>query len=66
MVNEREFIATSWGGFVYHIGADGPHQQLLNTSAQGIAAGINLYDPKSKTMYMTTDQHNTVIALRVT
>ena len=64
-VSEREFILTNWSGFAYYINADGSSQELLNTSPQRIAAGINYYDPKSKTMYMTTDEHNTVVAFRV-
>lgn len=47
------------------VNADGSNQVLLNTSAQGIPGGINLYEPQSRTMYMTTDQRNTVIAFRV-
>jgi sugar lactone lactonase YvrE len=65
MVNDHEFIATSWGGFAYYINQDGSNQLLLDTSNTRIAAGINLYDPKTKTMYMTTDEHNVVIAFRV-
>lgn len=65
MVNEREFIATNWGGFVYYIKADGSHQVLLDTTADRVPAGINLFDPRTRTMYMTTDQHNTVVAFRV-
>ncbi len=65
MVNDHEFIVTSWGGFVYHVNEDGSNNVLLDTSEKRIAGGINLYDPKSKTMYMTTDEHNTVIAFRV-
>ena len=65
MVNDREFLLTSWGGFVYYVNADGSNQLLLDTRAKGIPGGINLCEPKSRTMYMTTDQRNTVIAFRV-
>ncbi len=40
---------TSWGSFVYYIDEDGPNQVLLDTSEKHIAAGISLYDPKSRT-----------------
>jgi DNA-binding beta-propeller fold protein YncE len=65
MVNDREFIATSWGGVAYYVNADGSNQVLLDTTADRIAAGINLYDLKTRTMYMTTDEHNVVMAFRV-
>ncbi|MCC6165563.1 MAG: ATP/GTP-binding protein [Acidobacteria bacterium] len=65
MVDGKEFLATNWGGFVYYISADGSHQVLLDTTADRVPGGINLYDPKTRTMYMTTDQHNTVVAYRV-
>jgi glucose/arabinose dehydrogenase len=61
-VKEKEFILTSWGGIAYHVSADGSHQVLLDTRESRIAAGINLYDPTKRVMYMTTDGNNTVIA----
>ncbi len=36
-----------------------------NTSAEGIPAGIDLYDPMQTVVYMSTDQHNVVVAYRV-
>lgn len=65
IIRDHEFIATSWGGYAYYVNADGSNQLLLDTSAQRIAAGINLYDAKTNTMYMTTDEHNVLIAFRV-
>lgn len=61
-VKGKEYILTSWGGVVYYVSADGSHRVLLDTRSGGIAAGINLYDPVKRVMYMTTDGHNTVIA----
>jgi DNA-binding beta-propeller fold protein YncE len=64
-VNDEDFIATSWGGIVYYIAGDGSNQVLLDTTADHVPAGINLYDPATRTMYMTTDEHNAVVAFRV-
>ncbi|MGC4043193.1 MAG: PQQ-dependent sugar dehydrogenase [Armatimonas sp.] len=61
-VKKGEFILTSWGGIAYYVSADGTNRVLLDTQQSGIAAGINLYDPVKRIMYMTTDGHNTVIA----
>jgi DNA-binding beta-propeller fold protein YncE len=65
MVRKDEFILTSWGGVVYYVSADGSSQVLLDTRQKGIAAGINLYDPKQQLMYMTSDGYNTVFAYKL-
>lgn len=64
-VEDGEFILTSWGGVVYYVYRDDSHQILLDTREKGTAAGINLYDPKSNVMYMTTDTNDTVVAYRL-
>ena len=64
-VRDNEFILTTWGGIVYHVNADGSNHVILDTTAGNIPAGINRYIPETNTMYMTTDQHNTVVAFRI-
>lgn len=64
-VKDKEFILTNWGGIAYYVFADGSNQVLLDTREDRVAAGINLFDPKKRVMYMTTDQHNTVVAFSV-
>lgn len=64
-VDARNYILTSWGGFVYWVGSDGSKQTLLDTSSSHIAAGINVYDAKTNMMYMTTDEHNVLMAFCV-
>jgi sugar lactone lactonase YvrE len=61
----KEFIVTCWGGHVYYVYFDGSNQLILDTSKDMIPAGINLYDPRNKIMYMTTDQHNVLIAYKL-
>jgi glucose/arabinose dehydrogenase len=61
-VKGKEFILTSWGGIAYYVSEDGSNQVLFDTRESRIAAGISLYDPGKRVMYMTTDGHNTVIA----
>jgi hypothetical protein len=64
-VNDKEFIATSWGGIMYYINADGSNQVLLDTREQRIPCGIIYYDQKKKILYMTTDERNILKAYKV-
>lgn len=64
-IREKEYFLTGWGGHAYYINADGTKEDLLDTSADNIAAGMTAYDPKNNIMYMTTDQHNTLCAFKI-
>lgn len=64
-IRDNEFILTTWGGIVYYVNADGSNQVLLDTTRDRIPAGINRYFPETNTMYMSTDEHNTLVAFRV-
>lgn len=65
MVNEKEFLVTSWGGIMYYVNADGTNQVLLDTTKQRIPSGIIYYDQKTKIVYMTTDERNVLKAFKV-
>lgn len=64
-IKEKEFFLTGWGGHAYYINADGKKEDLLNTSAQNIAAGMTAFDADKGIVYMSTDQHNTLCAFRI-
>ncbi|MFV0270772.1 MAG: hypothetical protein ACK5HZ_03680 [Macellibacteroides fermentans] len=65
MVNDKEFVVTSWGGIMYYINADGTNQVLLDTRDKHIPCGIIYVHPKSKVIYMSSDQHNILYAFTI-
>lgn len=65
MLNDKEFLVTCWSGIFYYVNADGSNQVLLDNRSKEIPCGIIYYDPKTKIVYMTSDQHNVLYAYKV-
>ena len=56
------FLVSSWGGVIYHVGADGAKHVLMDTRpAKQNSADIG-FDPDTATVYVPTFFKNTVIA----
>ena len=56
------FIVSTWGGVIYHVGADGTKHMLIDTRpAKQNSADIG-FDPETATVYVPTFAKNTVIA----
>jgi hypothetical protein len=56
------FIVSTWGGVIYHVGADGTKHMLMDTRpAKQNSADIG-FDPETATVYVPTFSKNTVIA----
>ena len=56
------FVVSTWGGVIYHVGADGTKHMLMDTRpAKQNSADIG-FDPETATVYVPTFFKNTVIA----
>ncbi len=56
------FVVSTWGGVIYHVGADGTKHMLMDTRpAKQNSADIG-FDPETATVYVPTFSKNTVIA----
>ncbi len=56
------FVVSSWGGVIYHVGANGSKHMLMDTRpAKANSADIG-FDPETATVYVPTFFKNTVIA----
>ena len=56
------FVVSTWGGVLYHVGADGTKHVLMDTRAQKQNSADIAFDPETKTVYVPTFFKNTVIA----
>lgn len=64
-VSANEFLVSVWQGTVYHVGADGAPELLLDTSAQKTNAADIGYDRKNRIVYVPTFFKNTVAAYQL-
>jgi hypothetical protein len=56
------YLVSTWGGVIYHVGADGTKHMLMDTRpAKQNSADIG-FDPETATVYVPTFFKNTVIA----
>ena len=56
------YVVSTWGGVIYHVGADGSKHMLIDTRpAKQNSADIG-FDPETATVYVPTFFKNTVIA----
>ena len=56
------YVVSTWGGVIYHVGADGSKHMLMDTRpAKQNSADIG-FDPETATVYVPTFFKNTVIA----
>ena len=59
------YVVSTWGGVIYHVGADGAKHLLIDTRpAKQNSADIG-FDPETATVYVPTFFKNTVIAYRL-
>jgi DNA-binding beta-propeller fold protein YncE len=59
------YVVSTWGGVIYHVGADGTKHMLMDTRpAKQNSADIG-FDPATATVYVPTFFKNTVIAYRL-
>jgi sugar lactone lactonase YvrE len=56
------FVVTTWGGVIYHVGADGTKHLLQDTRADKVNAADLGFDPETNTLYVPTFFKNTVAA----
>jgi sugar lactone lactonase YvrE len=56
------FVVTTWGGVIYHVGADGTKHVLIDTRPQKANSADLAYDPDTRTLYVPTFFKNTVVA----
>jgi sugar lactone lactonase YvrE len=56
------FVVSTWGGILYHVGADGTKHVLMDTREQKQNSADIAFDPDTKTVYVPTFFKNTVIA----
>ena len=56
------FIVSTWGGVLYHVGADGTKHVLVDTRPQKQNSADIAYDAEAKIVYVPTFFKNTVIA----
>jgi sugar lactone lactonase YvrE len=65
VVNDKDFIVSTWAGVVYYVSADGNKQTLMDGRAAKInSADIGL-DAKNKILYVPTFWRNSVVAYEV-
>lgn len=64
-VGDRDFILTSWGGWIYYVTADGKFETLLDTSAEKKNTADIGYDAKERILYVPTFNAKTVDAYRL-
>lgn len=62
MVQDGEFIVSSWSGIVYYVKADGSKDILYDTRESKINAADIGFDPKKKIIYVPTFFKNGVVA----
>jgi sugar lactone lactonase YvrE len=56
------FVVTTWGGVIYHVGADGAKHVLLDGRPTKTNSADLGFDPDTKTLYVPTFFKNTVAA----
>lgn len=64
-VGDGAYLVTSWGGYVFHVGADGKVTTLLETHADKKNTADIGYDPQQRIMYVPTFFARTVAAYRL-
>lgn len=56
------FVVSTWGGVIYHVGADGTKHVLQDTRADKTNSADIGFDPETNTVYVPTFFKNTVAA----
>ena len=56
------FVVSTWGGVIYHVGADGTKHVLQDTRADKVNSADIGFDPETNTVYVPTFFRNTVAA----
>jgi len=65
MINEDEFVVSSWAGIVYYIKKDGNKQTLFDNRDKKINSADIGYNPKLKVVYVPTFYGNKVVAYQL-
>ena len=65
MVNNTDFIVSSWIGVVYYVKTDGTKEVLLNNKDLKINTADIGYDAKKKIVYIPTFYKNFVAAYQL-
>jgi hypothetical protein len=65
MINDNEFVISSWAGIVYYVKVDGTKQTLFDNRDKKINSADIGYNPKSKIIYVPTFYGNKVVAYQL-
>lgn len=64
-VNNGDFLATSWVGYIYYVHANGKVETLLETHDQKINSADIGYNPEKRIVYVPTFLHKTIAAYQL-
>lgn len=62
VVNEKDFIVSTWAGVVYYVSADGSKQTLMDGRPEKMNSADIALDAKNKILYVPTFWRNSVAA----